>query len=213
MERLVQAHLICSGKETEQDGRKILTSLMKLGSHLKEILEGAKHPRTVKCLIHQSTCFSSFLFRYTMLTRSNKEKNKKVKNEMVVEGKEAIKKGKNGEVDDQNDDNGKRGNDNDKFGKEKAKHKSSSASSSSLSSACNKDNDSFIMEARREGLEKGLSREVMIINWRTASVGSPMIDVAFLLLTSLPPKTRRVETLSLLRIYWNTFRVSTEDKV
>ncbi len=203
MERLVQAHLICSGKETEHDGRKITTSLMKLGSHLKEILEGAKHPRTVNCLIHQSTCFSSFLFRYTMLTKSNKE-NKKVKNGMV--GEKAIKKGKNDKVDDQNDDNGKMGNDNDKFGKENPK---SSASSSSSSPACN--NDSFVTEARREGLEKGLSREVMIINWRTASVGSPMIDVAFLLLTSLPPITRRVETPSLLRIYWNTFRVSILD--
>lgn len=62
-------------------------------------------------------------------------------------------------------------------------------------------------KGRRDCLEKGLKREVMIINWRTASFGSPMTDVAFLLMTALPPKTRRAETSSLLRLYLNSFQV------
>ncbi|CAL8072726.1 unnamed protein product [Orchesella dallaii] len=68
--------------------------------------------------------------------------------------------------------------------------------------------DEYLPKARRDCLQRRLKREVMITNWRTASFGSPMIDVAFLLLTGLPPKTRQAETGSLLKIYWKTFRAS-----
>ncbi|ODN02302.1 hypothetical protein Ocin01_04385 [Orchesella cincta] len=68
------------------------------------------------------------------------------------------------------------------------------------------DGDEYLPKARRDCLQRRLKREVMITNWRTASFGSPMIDVAFLLLTGLPPKTRQAETGSLLKIYWNAFR-------
>lgn len=89
----------------------------------------------------------------------------------------------------------------------------SNRSNNNSSSSNNNSNSKENSAAKAMSCGKELRREVMIANWRTASYGSPMIDVAFLLMTALPPKTRRAETTSLLKIYWDTFRVSCFAKI
>jgi hypothetical protein len=45
------------------------------------------------------------------------------------------------------------------------------------------------------------------MDWQNASYGPPMHDVAFLLLTSLPPETRKSHHNELLTAYWKAFEV------
>lgn len=203
MERLVQSYIFCSGKETQEDGTRLLKSLANLGPHLQDILEGAKHPRCIKCLVHQSACFSNFLFKYSVLKiEENKMKRCREKAEQSIKNKNNIDLNahypNNNLMEDGGNDNKNNSN----------KARSSMADFSSEVKSNRDENEvGAFQQAVREGLTKELSRKVMVINWRTAAVGSPMIDVAFLLLTALPPKTRRAETAALLRIYWSSFRV------
>jgi hypothetical protein len=49
--------------------------------------------------------------------------------------------------------------------------------------------------------------ECRISNWKIASYGSPLHDVAFLFLTSLAPDVREVATPKLLQYYYQVFKV------
>jgi len=52
--------------------------------------------------------------------------------------------------------------------------------------------------------------ECRIANWKIASYGSPMHDVAFLLLSSVAPQTRREHTGELIDYYYQIFEVITD---
>ena len=55
--------------------------------------------------------------------------------------------------------------------------------------------------------ESDIEIECRISNWKIASIGSPLHDVAFLLLSSVAPDVRRRYTSELIRFYYTIFEV------